>query len=130
MQYQKFNEVYKLLLNEDVSANVIHNLNNKKMNDDDKSNKSLTDIDELTEENMTTIEEDSNIEEQDESGWNESIEDICSDIIYKFDGFAYELRNCNRGSFTGAKNIDDLINYLEGLKNNIDETIEKLQNIE
>ena len=105
-------------------------------------------VDDLTEENTTTIEEaeketsvdnTENTEECEESvdnendesdgGWNDEIIELCDELTYQFDGFAYELKNCVRGSFTDANTPDELANYLENLKSSIDSVINQLRDM-
>ena len=102
-------------------------------------------VDDLTEENTTTIEEaeeetsinnteeceesvDSEDDESDE-GWNDEVTELCDELTYQFDGFAYELKNCVRGSFTDANTPDELANYLENLKLSIDSVINQLRDM-
>lgn len=102
-------------------------------------------VDDLTEENTTTIEEaeeetsinsaeeceesvDSEDDESDE-GWNDEVNELCDELTYQFDGFAYELKNCVRGSFTDANTPDELANYLENLKSSIDSVINQLRDM-
>jgi hypothetical protein len=110
----------------------------------------LSNIDELTEENTTTIEEntdedqfeDSDITsegeessdesadetfEDEEDGWRNDIVELCDELTYQFDGFAYELKNCVRGSFTDANTPDELANYLENLKAEIESVVNQLR---
>jgi hypothetical protein len=102
-------------------------------------------VDDLTEENTTTIEEAeeetsiNNTEECEESvdgeddesdeGWNDEVTELCDELTYQFDGFAYELKNCVRGSFTDANTPDELANYLENLKSSIDSVINQLRDM-
>ena len=102
-------------------------------------------VDDLTEENTTTIEEAeeetsiNNTEECEESadgeddesdeGWNDEVTELCDELTYQFDGFAYELKNCVRGSFTDANTPDELANYLENLKSSIDSVINQLHDM-
>jgi hypothetical protein len=142
MNYSKFNEVYKSLLEEEVNSINKHQIDK---NDQDKKD-SESHIDELTEENITTIEEDTEgMEETQENpadptvestddepaeendGWDESVEELCSELTYQFDGFAYEIKNCVKGSFTDANTPDELANYLEKLKYEIDNVIDQLR---
>lgn len=141
MNYSKLNEVYTSMLYEDV--NCLNDSQDKKENNevDDLSN-----IDELTEENTTTIEEntdedqseDSDITSEDEEstdetfedeedGWKNDIVELCDELTYQFDGFAYELKNCVRGSFTDANTPDELANYLENLKAEIESVVNQLR---
>lgn len=146
MNYSKLNEVYTSMLYEDV--NCLNDSQDKKENNevDDLSN-----IDELTEENTTTIEEntdedqfddsdmasdsseneestDETFEDDDEEdGWRNDIVELCDELTYQFDGFAYELKNCVRGSFTDAKTPDELANYLENLKAEIESVVNQLR---
>jgi hypothetical protein len=145
MNYSKLNEVYTSMLYEDV--NCLNDSQDKKENTevDDLSN-----IDELTEENTTTIEEntdedqfeDSDItsegeessdestgetSEDEEDGWRNDIVELCDELTYQFDGFAYELKNCVRGSFTDANTPDELANYLENLKAEIESVVNQLR---
>lgn len=102
-------------------------------------------VDDLTKENTTTIEEAeeetsiNNTEEGEESvdgendesdeGWNDKVTELCDELTYQFDGFAYELKNCVRGSFTDANTPDELANYLENLKSSIDSVINQLRDM-
>jgi hypothetical protein len=102
-------------------------------------------VDDLTEENTTTIEEaeeetsinnteeceESVDDEDDESneGWTDEVTELCDELTYQFDGFAYELKNCVRGSFTDANTPDELANYLENLKSSIDLVINQLRDM-
>ena len=141
MDYSKFNEVYKSLIAEEVeNANKL-----QESNEDNKEHESH--IDELTEENTTTIEEntddvadatddagevtneDSSETEDEENGWGSEVENICSELIYQFDGFAYELQHCIKGSFTDARTPEELASYLEKLRYELDNAIEQLQSM-
>jgi hypothetical protein len=143
MNYSKLNEVYISMLYEDV--NCLNNSQNKKENNEVDD---LANIDELTEENTTTIEEnadDDQLEDYDiasedeesteetfedeEDGWKNDIVELCDELTYQFDGFAYELKNCVRGSFTDANTPDELANYLENLKSSIDSVINQLRDM-
>lgn len=106
-------------------------------------------VDDLTEENTTTIEEsedqtdmneaeeyEESIEDQevpieyDDDGWSTEIQDVCNQLIEDFDGFSYELRNCKRGSFTGVDTGERLGEFLEGLKLKIEDVIDSVKSLE
>lgn len=107
-------------------------------------------VDDLTEENTTTIEEsedqtdmneveecEESIEDQevtneddDDEGWSAEIQDICNQLIEDFDGFSYELRNCKRGSFTGVDTREGLGEFLEDLKLKIEDVIDSVKSLE
>lgn len=114
-------------------------------------------VDDLTEENTTTIEEsedqtdmneveecEESIEDQegqevtnedddyddDDDGWSEEIQDVCNQLIEDFDGFSYELRNCKRGSFTGVDTGEGLGEFLEDLKLKIEDVIDSVKSLE
>ena len=55
------------------------------------------------------------------------IVELCDELTYQFDGFAYELKNCVRGSFTDANTPDELANYLENLKAEIESVVNQLR---
>lgn len=138
MDYSKFNEVYKSLIAEEVENA------NKLQKSDEENKEQESHIDELTEENTTTIEEntedttddasevtgeDSSETEDEEDGWGSEVENICSELIYQFDGFAYELQHCIKGSFTNARTPEELASYLEKLRYELDNAIEQLQSM-
>lgn len=99
-------------------------------------------VDDLTEENTTTIEEAEeetsinsteegreSVDDESDEGWNDEVTELCDELTYQFDGFAYELKNCVRGSFTDANTPDELANYLENLKSSIDSVINQLRDM-
>ena len=49
------------------------------------------------------------------------------ELTYQFDGFAYEIKNCVKGSFTDATNPSELADYLENLKSEIDNVVNQLR---
>jgi hypothetical protein len=144
MNYSKLNEVYTSMLYE-----CVNELQDSKDDIEDLSN-----IDELTEENTTTIEEntdenqteslndadteheltsesdelsDETSDNEDNDGWPDGVIDLCDELTYQFDGFAYELKNCVRGSFTDANTPEELANYLENLKSEIESVVNQLR---
>ena len=145
MNYSKLNEVYTSMLYE-----CVNELNDSQDNTEKDNVEDLSNIDELTEENTTTIEENTD-EDQDETtnesditsedgelsdetpdnedndGWSDGVIDLCDELTYQFDGFAYELKNCVRGSFTDANTPEELANYLENLKAEIESVVNQLR---
>lgn len=145
MNYSKLNEVYTSMLYEDVNC-----LNDSQDKNENNEVDDLSNIDELTEENTTTIEENTDEDqleedsdmtseasedgestdetfEEEEDGWRDDIVELCDELTYQFDGFAYELKNCVRGSFTDANTPDELANYLENLKAEIESVVNQLR---
>lgn len=147
MNYSNFNNIYMSIISESTDCNLEHEKINKqeelqKENLPNKSKNSKnedTNIDELTEENIATIDEanedslnnnvdDSQVSEDEENdGWSEDVENLCDELTYQFDGFAYEIKNCVKGSFTDATNPSELADYLENLKSEIDNVINQLR---
>lgn len=149
---RKFENTYFSMLLEDTDCDLEQdNLERKKPGENQGQNKereeseeNKSSIDELTDENTATIDEDFDEDNNNDDGeaeandddnenlndgWGENIIDICNNLINDFDGFAYELKNCVRGSYTGAKTTDDLIEYLTNMKDNIDEVINDLNSV-
>ena len=58
---------------------------------------------------------------------SDEVVDLCDELTYQFDGFAYELKNCVRGSFTDSSTPDELANYLENLKAEIESVVNQLR---
>ena len=84
-------------------------------------------IDDLTKENIITIEEDSDDQTKnsefnssntdydddfDDNGWGEEMVENLSPLLNELESFIYELKNCVRGSFTGCKTKKELKNYM------------------
>lgn len=144
MNYSNFNNIYLSIISESTDCNLEQEKIDKqeelqKENLPNNSKNENASIDELTEENIATIDEenedslnnnveDSHISEDEENdGWNEDIENLCDELTYQFDGFAYEIKNCVKGSFTNATNPLELADYLENLKSEIDTVINQLR---
>ena len=144
MNYSNFNNIYLSIISESTNCNLEHEKINKpeesqKENLPNDSKNEDVSIDELTEENIATIDEanedslnnnvdDSQVSEDEENdGWSEDVENLCDELTYQFDGFAYEIKNCVKGSFTNATNPSELADYLENLKSEIDNVINQLR---
>ena len=125
----KKNEIFKkvyfdsFLISEDTN----------KVEEGKTQNSDGTSIDDLTKENIVTIEDDApvnesgnlettqNAENQDQSndteefeddGWGEEMVENLSPLLDDIESFIYELKNCVRGSFTGCKTKEELRNYM------------------
>ena len=89
------------------------------------TDKKLSPIDDLTEENTATIDEsleENNGEEKPEKfdkgefeddGWGEEIKEKFDPILTDLESFVYEIRNCVRGTFTNCKTKQELKKYIE-----------------
>lgn len=92
----------------------------------DIKNSEYSDDDELTAENSITISEDN----YDEDGWSDKVQLACRQLLDDFDGFAYEIKNCTRGSYTNCKTGLELAEYLRNLLPSIEEVIESIETLE
>lgn len=107
--------------------------NTNKVGEEEKTkNSDGTSIDDLTKENIVTIEDDASVnesgnlettkntedssennnEEFEDDGWGEEMVENLSPLLDDIEGFIYELKNCVRGSFTGCKTKEELRNYI------------------
>lgn len=144
MNYSNFNNIYLSIISESTDCNLEHEKINKheelqKENPPNNSKNEDTSIDELTEENIATIDEanedslnnnveDSHVSKDEENDrWNDDVKNLCDELTYQFDGFAYEIKNCVKGSFTNATNPSELADYLENLKSEIDNVVNQLR---
>ena len=69
---------------------------------------------------LDTIQE--SLEENDEDGWGDRVEQILEPTIRKVEDLAYEVRNTVRGANTGCDTTDELADY-------VDEVIEDLKDV-
>lgn len=92
-------------------------------NNSDDSENSEND-EENPEGNMDSAETNQEFEDD---GWGEQIEEDLSPILEKLDDFSYEIRNCVRGSMTGAKTRDELADYINSLAEELNDYAETLR---
>jgi hypothetical protein len=63
-------------------------------------------------------------------GWNEEdFNDTCMpEFLDNANKLNYEIKNCRRGAYTNAETVDELINYLETMLSQLNDTINELEN--
>ena len=136
MNYSNFNNIYMSIISESTDCNLEHEKINKQEelqkenlpNESKNSKNEDTNIDELNEDSLNNNVDDSQVSEDEENdGWSEDVENLCDELTYQFDGFAYEIKNCVKGSFTDATNPSELADYLENLKSEIDNVVNQLR---
>lgn len=127
-----FKQVYLNIVTEETET-----IKNKECSDSKKiSDTGNAPIDDLTKENTVTIEEDSNDEveseklnEDDTDGWGEEFAEKISYLLEDLENFVYEIRNCQRGVYTGCKTKDQLSDYMiNTLAANITTEAEEMKN--
>jgi hypothetical protein len=61
-------------------------------------------------------------------GWNEEIkEELKNRVFDEWDNVSYEVQNCVKGCYTGAKNRQQLAEYLQGMAETLNEVAEWLK---
>ena len=66
-------------------------------------------------------------QEFEDDGWGEQIEEDLTPILDKLDDFSYEIKNCVRGSMTGAKTKEELADYMVSLAEELNSYAETLR---
>lgn len=70
------------------------------------------------------------LEQNEEDGWGEDIEEILDPCFEKVERLAYEIRNCRRGSYAGFGNtVSDLVEAVNEVQSMFEEASSELDNM-
>lgn len=101
--------------------------------EDDKKPEWLTeqDIDNYEKEMSKTDKVQESLEQNEEEGWGDDIQEICEPFFQECEKIMYEVRNCRRGSYANVGDtVADLVEYFDGLEQSLEEVSTELDGME
>ena len=101
--------------------------------EDDKKPEWLTeqDIDNYEKEMSKTDKVQESLEQNEEEGWGDDIQEICEPFFQECEKIMYEVRNCRRGSYANVGNtVADLVEYFDGLEQSLEEVSAELDSMQ
>lgn len=101
--------------------------------ENDKKPEWLTeqDIDNYEKEMSKTHKVQESLEQNEEEGWGDDIQEICEPFFQECEKIMYEVRNCRRGSYANVGDtVTDLVEYFDGLEQSLEEVSAELDSME
>lgn len=101
--------------------------------EDDKKPEWLTeqDIDNYEKEMSKPDKVQESLEQNEEEGWGDDIQEICEPFFQECEKIMYEVRNCRRGSYANVGDtVTDLVEYFDGLEQSLEEVSAELDSME
>lgn len=101
--------------------------------ENDKKPEWLTeqDIDNYEKEMSKTDKVQESLEQNEEEGWGDDIQEICEPFFQECEKIMYEVRNCRRGSYANVGDtVTDLVEYFDGLEQSLEEVSAELDSME
>ena len=70
------------------------------------------------------------LEQNEEEGWGDDIQEICEPFFQECEKIMYEVRNCRRGSYANVGDtVTDLVEYFDGLERSLEEVSTELDSM-
>lgn len=89
------------------------------------------DIDNYEKEMSKTDKVQESLEQNEEEGWGDDIQEICEPFFEECEKIMYEVRNCRRGSYANVGDtVADLVEYFDGLEQSLEEVSAELDSMQ